>query len=198
MRQSNSNMYDWYKPTEFGYRQYVCSDNGLINYLYRNQLVDTDKYSCPLWDMINKNEIGGKESMETNVKMQIEVVKEFSFDAAHFLPRYEGKCKKIHGHRWVLHVGVKGYVNPTTGMVIDFVEIKHIINQLIVDKLDHEFLNKVEEGFPKYSPTAENILIWIIGMLEAVSARGPFIKHVSFVRLYESPTSYVEWRRENV
>ena len=132
--------------------------------------------------------------------MNIEVVKKFSFDAAHFLPNYKGKCKNIHGHCWELHIGFKGPVNPETGMVIDFVEIKQIINQLIINQLDHQFLNQLltKWEFPCYCPTAENMVAWIIKVLKKEIP--PFIMLLlNSVRLYETSTSYVEWRRgENV
>ncbi len=130
--------------------------------------------------------------------MIIEVVKEFCFDAAHYLPGYQGKCKDIHGHRWVLQIGFAGEVNPNTGMVIDFTDIKEIVNKNIVDRLDHKFLNDIEQTdevptFPCSNPTAENMVAWMVKLLHLEKkdlCPGIF---VTLVRLYESPTSYAEW-----
>ncbi len=145
--------------------------------------------------------------------MKIEVIKEFSFDAAHYLPGYDGKCQHIHGHTWLLQVGFAGEVNPKTGMVMDFADIKAIINTLIIDKLDHKYLNEVDAPqpyeqqtlfesenlkFPYHNPTAENMVGWILGTLTVYSHRYQGLE-LTLVRLYESPTSYAQWRAsENV
>ncbi len=122
--------------------------------------------------------------------MQIEVVKEFTFDSAHCLPAHPGKCKNVHGHTYKLQVGFKGPINPETGMVIDFGNVKEIVKDLIIDKLDHAMLNEVNwSGFPKETPTAENMVEWIVGVLS-----GAIEVPVNSVRLYETPTSYAEWK----
>jgi len=124
--------------------------------------------------------------------MEITVVKEFTFDAAHYLPNHPGKCKNIHGHTYRLQVGYKGDINPDTGMVIDFSDIKELVKEEIVDKLDHQFLNQLSstDGFPSHLSTAENMVIWIVNKLIPIAGR------LCFVRLYETPTSYAEWRVE--
>lgn len=127
--------------------------------------------------------------------IQIEIVKRFSFDAAHFLPNHKGKCKGVHGHHWVLEVGVKGYVNKDTGMVVDFADIKEAVQGRIINELDHKFLNEIKlNSFPSNQPTSENIIKWIVGRLD-----NPFLlKNLSFVRLCEGDiahSDYVEWRK---
>ena len=66
---------------------------------------------------------------------------EASFDAAHFLTNYEGKCKNIHGHRWRVVISISGDIN--NGMVVDFNIIKKDLKELC-DYFDHSFI--VEEG----------------------------------------------------
>jgi len=68
------------------------------------------------------------------------------FDAAHFLPQHKGKCKNLHGHTWTIKVVCKSELLKE-GMVIDFGDIKAIINEL-----DHQLLNDFMEV-----PTAENL-----------------------------------------
>ncbi len=124
--------------------------------------------------------------------MEITVVKEFTFDAAHHLPYHAGKCKGLHGHTYRMQIGVKGAANPHTGMVVDFSEVKELVNQRIINKLDHSYLN---DQLPYESPTAENMVVWIVEKLYdlfAVEWEGKV--RLSFVRLYETPTSYAEWR----
>ena len=66
---------------------------------------------------------------------------EASFDAAHFLTNYEGKCKNIHGHRWRVVLSISG--DMINGMVVDFNIIKKDLKELC-DYFDHSFI--VEEG----------------------------------------------------
>lgn len=62
---------------------------------------------------------------------------EGSFDAAHFLTNYEGKCKNIHGHRWRVILSITG--NLKNGMVCDFNLIKKDLKELC-DYFDHSFI----------------------------------------------------------
>ena len=117
--------------------------------------------------------------------MKMSVCKMFRFDAAHYLPNYEGKCKNLHGHTWTLEVEVLGNVNPTSGLVIDFVELKSVVNQMIVDKLDHTLLNDTVKN-----PTCENLLDWIATQLDWESDSDPL--EVCRLRLYETPDSFAE------
>ncbi|MDR0947788.1 MAG: 6-carboxytetrahydropterin synthase QueD [Ruminococcus sp.] len=59
------------------------------------------------------------------------------FDSAHFLKDYPGKCKNIHGHRWVFEAEVAGEL--TDGMVQDFTDLKRILNSLS-DEFDHKLI----------------------------------------------------------
>ena len=130
------------------------------------------------------------------------VVKQFRFEATHFLPGYDGKCGSVHGHSYLLEVGVKGEVNDETGMVMDFTRLKEIVSQEVIDVLDHSFLNalKSEPGepgisFPWEMPTAENIVLWILQRLQnrwyGMREEGEIV----LVRLWETSTSCAEWRR---
>ena len=122
------------------------------------------------------------------------VSKEFTFDAAHHLHNYEGKCKNLHGHTYRVVLGVSGYTDER-GLVIDFGDIKEIWKQKIEVHLDHRYLN---ETLPPMNTTAENIVVWIYEKLaEALQEEQRFKgARVEFIRLYETPTSYAEAKRE--
>ncbi|UTR09992.1 6-carboxytetrahydropterin synthase QueD [Evansella sp. LMS18] len=125
------------------------------------------------------------------------VSKEFTFDAAHHLHCYEGKCKNLHGHTYKVIFGISGFVDET-GLMIDFGDIKEIWKKEIEIHLDHRYLN---ETLPPMNTTAENMVVWIFEkMAEAVAVRETLSREqgarVEFVRLYETPTSYAEARRE--
>jgi len=94
--------------------------------------------------------------------------KTFSFDAAHRLPYYEGKCKEMHGHTWKVAIEVKGKVeedlsSPTYGMVLDLNKLSSYMNE-IKEELDHKVLNDVLSY-----PTCENIAYYIKMRFESAS-----------------------------
>ncbi|WP_144521123.1 6-carboxytetrahydropterin synthase QueD [Siminovitchia fordii] len=123
------------------------------------------------------------------------VSKEFTFDAAHHLHCYEGKCKNLHGHTYKVIFGISGFVNEI-GLVIDFGDIKEIWKEEIEIYLDHRYIN---ETLPNMNTTAENMVVWIYEKMKESLSNRPEKKNgvqVEFVRLYETPTSYAEARRE--
>lgn len=124
----------------------------------------------------------------------IAVCKTFAFSAAHFLPEYCGACKDLHGHNWKLEVGITGPVNEN-GFVLDFKELKSLINTTIINRIDHKCLNElVIANFPSKNPTAENMLLW---MAEVIKTRlMDSFYNLAFLKLWETDTSYAEWRNE--
>lgn len=76
---------------------------------------------------------------------KIRLTKEFSFEAAHLLEGYDGACREIHGHSYRLFVTVRGVPvcdgrNPKLGMVMDFGQLKRIVGEEVVQRLDHAFV----------------------------------------------------------
>lgn len=127
-----------------------------------------------------------KESQWQKKLPKIIVSKSFEFSAAHKLPNYDGKCKNLHGHTFSLEVAVAGEIDEKTGMVIDFKNIKEIVNVEVIASLDHSFINDIIDN-----PTAENIIIWIWTRLSNKLK-------LFHLKLYESPTSYCMLRSEEV
>lgn len=80
---------------------------------------------------------------------------EDSFDAAHFLWNYEGKCRNIHGHRWKVVAEIKSpslsQVEQTRGMVVDFGDLKSDLKALC-DRYDHSLI--IETGSLKETTLA--------------------------------------------
>lgn len=89
----------------------------------------------------------------------MEIFKEFTFEAAHYLPNVPDfhKCGRLHGHSFKATLHIKGAVDPETGWVMDFAEIRVAFDPL-VEQLDHRCLNEVE-GLE--NPTSERIAQWI-------------------------------------
>ena len=86
--------------------------------------------------------------------------KEFTFDAAHNLVEYHGKCERLHGHTYKLAVTLKG-IPDKEGMIIDFGEVSSLVREKVVSKLDHAYLNDIVP-----QPTAEYIARWVWEQVE--------------------------------
>ncbi len=111
------------------------------------------------------------------------IYKEFSFDAAHFLPNVpEGhKCKQLHGHTYLLKVYVAGQATGPEQWVMDYGDLKAIVKP-VVDELDHRYLNDIK-GLE--NPTAETVTFWIWQRLK------PVLQQLKKIELKETPTSGV-------
>jgi 6-pyruvoyltetrahydropterin/6-carboxytetrahydropterin synthase len=140
----------------------------------------------------------------------VRVTKKFTIDMAHALYGYDGPCKNIHGHTYHLSVTVIGKVDqsndsPKQGMVVDFTDLKKIVNERVVDIFDHALvLNEhapytkndlIRNEFEKviltdYQPSCENLLLEFKNRIQGVLPE--HIKLFS-IRLDETPSSYAEW-----
>ena len=116
------------------------------------------------------------------------VTKRFRFEAAHHLPGYEGKCARPHGHGYRLEVTVEGPVRDD-GLVFDFYDLKRIVRERVVDRLDHRDLNDI---IPM--PSAENVLLWIRDRLAESDIDLPVVH----LRLYETDDSWVSMTTEDL
>lgn len=142
---------------------------------------------------------------------RIRLTKEFSFETAHALEGYDGPCREIHGHSYRLFVTVAGQPvddasDPKYGMVMDFGELKKIVNDLIVSRYDHalvirssqrsaELMTCLGEHFSHilempYQPTCENMVADFARMIAPHLPSG--VDLVS-IKLHETATSFAEW-----
>ncbi|MFP3861273.1 MAG: 6-pyruvoyl trahydropterin synthase family protein [Bacteroidales bacterium] len=142
---------------------------------------------------------------------RIRVTKEFNFEIAHALWNYNGNCKNLHGHSYRLFVTVSGIPiqdenNPKNGMVIDFGDLKEIVNQEVVKPLDHAVilntkaissinLGQIEQLFDKkyivnFQPTCENL---VVDFAEKISKRLPEGVKLFSLKLHETASSFAEW-----
>ncbi len=123
---------------------------------------------------------------DSGCPVKAEIVKEFTFEAAHHLPEVEPshKCARVHGHLFRVEVAVEGEVDPVMGWVMDFGELA-IAAQQVIAELDHRVLNALP-GLA--NPTSENLAHHLFDRL---SAR---VTGVSSVTVHESPTSRCTWR----
>ena len=141
----------------------------------------------------------------------IRITKQFSFETGHALYGYDGKCKNVHGHSYKLSVTVSGKPiednnNVKFGMVIDFGDLKKIVNEEIVDIFDHATVfNKntphvdlakelIDRGhhvlLVDYQPTSE---MMVIDFAEKIKNRLPKNIKLHAIKLQETDSSFAEW-----
>jgi 6-pyruvoyltetrahydropterin/6-carboxytetrahydropterin synthase len=77
------------------------------------------------------------------------------FNAAHRLKAYKGECENLHGHNWTVEITIGARQLNSSGMVIDFKEVKERVSSFL-QKFDHVYLNELKE-FENLNPTSENI-----------------------------------------
>ena len=89
----------------------------------------------------------------------MEIFKDFTFEAAHRLPKVPAghKCARLHGHSFQVSVHVDGAVSAHTGWVRDFADLTDAMDPLL-ERLDHHYLNEIE-GLE--NPTSELLARWI-------------------------------------
>lgn len=132
---------------------------------------------------------------------------EASFDAAHFLSGYDGKCANIHGHRWRVVLSVRGEelepAGPKRGMLIDFGDVKKDL-KAEADELDHSLIIErgslkpktmealLEEGFRvlefDFRPTAEEFARYFYRRMKEKGYPA------DMVRVYETPSNQAAYR----
>lgn len=142
---------------------------------------------------------------------EIELTRKFTFEMAHALRGYDGPCRQIHGHSYKLYITISGTPisdpsSPKLGMVIDFSDLKQIINRLIIEPYDHALI--VREGGDEdlmrsmrgewqkiietpYQPTCENM---VIAFAEAIARELPQSVKLRQVKLYETENACATYR----
>lgn len=117
--------------------------------------------------------------------MKTTITKQFRFEAAHSLPNHDGKCKNLHGHSYLLEVTVSGEKHtsgPKEGMIMDFKDMSEIVEENIINKWDHQFLNDILD----FVTTAENLAEECFRVLEKAGLK------VEKIKLWETSKAFVE------
>ena len=116
-----------------------------------------------------------------------EVTVERTFAAAHALRNYQGGCENLHGHNFRVRVRVEGPTLDQTGLLIDFLELKRVMDA-VIDPYEHRNLNETAP-FDEVNPSAENIAKWFHDrMQDALPAP------IAEVRVWETETSSAAYR----
>jgi 6-pyruvoyltetrahydropterin/6-carboxytetrahydropterin synthase len=142
---------------------------------------------------------------------KIRITKQFTFEMAHALYGYDGKCRNIHGHSYKLDVCVIGSPiqnsdNPKYGMVIDFGDLKSIVKSEIIDLMDHATMLNTASGHKdlahylkaeghklvevNYQPSSENM---VIDFAKRIISKLPAELKLHSLKLRETETAFAEW-----
>lgn len=133
----------------------------------------------------------------------IYITRQEHFNAAHRLFKQEytdeqnleifGKCSNPnwHGHNYLLFVTIKGEVNPETGFLMNLKTLSKIINEKIIEKVDHRNINIEVDFMQGILPSAENIAIQIWKELEGTIIDNGAQLHC--IKLYETERNFVEY-----
>ncbi len=120
-----------------------------------------------------------------------QVCKTFSFDAAHILLGYNGKCANLHGHHWEAAVCIEGNTLDPVGMLIDFGDVKRYLQQT-AGSYDHAMLNDIPP-YTDINPTSENVAKAIFHSLQSKLAESDPHLRVAYVQVWETPTSWAKY-----
>ncbi len=131
----------------------------------------------------------------------LSITKIFTFEAGHALSGYDGACRNIHGHSYKLHISITGD-HLHQGILFDFKALKSIVEQSVLNDLDHALLlkrNHVNLSATKNlvtnihwmdeEPTAESLVTYIGDKVKSALPTGIRLLRV---KLYETETGYVE------
>lgn len=110
--------------------------------------------------------------------MQVEIFREYRFEAAHALPHVPPghRCRRLHGHSYRVEVAVAGEVDEGTGWLLDFYDLDQRVTPFI-EALDHRTLNEIE-GLD--NPTCEHLCRWLWERL------APVLPGLSIVTVWET------------
>jgi 6-pyruvoyltetrahydropterin/6-carboxytetrahydropterin synthase len=139
--------------------------------------------------------------------MKIVLERRYRFSASHLYRRPEwseeenrsrfGKCANLpgHGHNYRLYVGVQGEVDPRTGFVVDLGRLDALVQERVLERLDHQHLNAALPEFAAGGaiPSSENVVGWIHKQLAGHLPEGVRLDRL---RLEEDEDLAAEWSRE--
>ena len=130
------------------------------------------------------------------------IQKSFNFEYAHRLSLHKGKCFFLHGHSGVIKICLKSDGLNENGMIMDFGMLKQIVNEEVIERLDHSLILNVEDHMMiealmdtnqhlivlPFEPTSENLAKWLYDMLKKK------INDLYSITFYETKTACATYR----
>jgi len=132
-------------------------------------------------------QIPGQEERLYEEGMRATIVKEQGIDAAHFITDHPGACANLHGGHYSVHFKIHDRIDPSTGFVMDYADLKRIVKSRIIEVLDHHTLNYAAPELTWRSST-EFLAIW---MWERLIDYLPSLRELE---IHETQTSYCQYR----
>ena len=139
---------------------------------------------------------------------RLQITKEFRFEMSHALEGYQGLCKNIHGHSYILSVTIQGKAcedvsSSHFGMLMDFSELKQMVNRSVVEPWDHALMLRkdskmaaalagvdTKKVWVDFQPTCENMVQEIARI---IGSQLPSHLKLYRVKLHETANSYAEY-----
>ncbi len=116
------------------------------------------------------------------------------YDAAHFIRDYNGKCERLHGHRYEVEVALSFEDLGAGGIAYDFTDAKQQL-RAVTDEMDHQNLNDLP-AFAEIETSAENQARYIY---EEMKARlGEVGSNLLYVRVWETPNQWAQYSERPV
>lgn len=145
------------------------------------------------------------------------IERKVTFHMGHRVPNHKSKCRNLHGHTYTVIIGVDGDIIKEEGvsdegMVIDFGDLKEILQDEIYDFLDHSFMvynkdylfeifkkevffNEMKLIIVDFVPTAENIARWLYNKLkDKINSKQRMLKYVT---VWETQNSSATFYNDN-
>lgn len=120
---------------------------------------------------------------------------EAHYDSAHFLRNYQGKCERLHGHRYVVQLAMGKEELDDSGIAYDFVEVKRHLRGL-ANELDHNNLNELAP-FREKEPSAENQARYFFDEMKRRLPPG-MANSILYTRVWETPTQWAQYSERPV
>ncbi len=100
-----------------------------------------------------------------------------------------GPDLNIHGHNYELTISVRGEINPDTGFITDLGHLKQVVNETVIERIDHTQIELDILWFKGKQPSTENMVLWMWEQISSHIAQGTLHR----IRLQETPTIYTEY-----
>jgi len=118
-----------------------------------------------------------------------------TYDSAHYLRNYKGKCERLHGHHYVVEVALQAEELNAGGMAYDFVDVKKHLRAL-AERLDHQNINELEP-FTEIESSAENQARYFFDELKA-RLPGGMADALLYTRVWETPTQWAQYSERSL
>lgn len=133
------------------------------------------------------------------------ITKIFFFEAAHAITNHKGKCRNVHGHSYELHVTVSADHLDEMNMIMDFSDLKEIVNRTVVHIYDHALVLNQHSPVNVWAKTANTNVLWLdneptaeymlLDMKERMIKELPTGIILCKLDLYETRSNFATWQK---